>query len=415
MSMRVLAGLVLAGLTSVPVWGNTTNGVDPQAEAVLRSLSAYFLAASSFKVDLQAETRIEAQDMKQEFTTHGNLAVKRPDKLAMTVKNSMIGSMFLACDGTNFTAYLPAFNRYTVKPSGGSLEQLSKDMGASSPAFLPVISALLEQDPYQAFVKNASRVQYVGEEKRGDVACHHVKFFHKDFDCDAWIRTGPKPLLEAVKPCLAALGCASNMPPGMKTDVILQFKDWEVSTNLPDSLFAISLPAEAQKVDSLCPAVPDKEPEEADPAEALRSKPAPVFKLPLLGGGEFDLAAQKGKSAVVLCFWTTWAGPCHLALPMLEKEAAAFKDKGVVVVSINQQESEAAIREFIQNNGVTQPVAIDRNSDVAELYRVEGVPQIVVIDQSGLVRDIYLGYGKSLGDDLRGTLEALTAKPATAP
>jgi peroxiredoxin len=405
----------MACLLSLSAGAAVTNSVDPQADVVLRSLSAYFKAAPSFKVEMEAETRIESEDMKQEFTTRGSLAVKRPDKLAMMVKNSMIGAMLLVCDGTNVTAFLPGFNRYTVKPSGGSLEQLSQVMGASSPACLPVISALLERDPYEALVQNASRIQYLGEEKRGDVVCHRLKFAHQEFDCDAWIRTGPKPLLEAVKPCLAKMGVANNMPAGMKTDVILNLKEWEIGADLPSALFTIELPAEAQKADTLFPSEPETESEEPDPAEALRSKPAPAFKLPLLGGEEFDLAAHKGKAPAVLCFWTTWAGPCRFTLPMIEKTATAFKDKGVAFISINQQESDTAIQEFLKTTGVTVPVALDRNSEVAGLYQVAGVPQIVVVDKSGIVREVYLGYGKSLEDELHVVLNALTAAPLAIP
>ncbi len=414
MSMRRLAVLVLAGLATVSA-ADVTNTVDPKAEAVLQSVSDYFKAAPSFKVEMEAETRIEAEDMKQEFTTRAVLAVKQPDKLAMTVKNSMIGTMVLVCDGTNVTAFLPAFNRYTVKPSGGSLEQLSLVMGGASPACLPVVSALMERDPYDALVKDASRIQYLGEEKRGEVACHRLKFTHPEFDCEAWIRTGPQPLIEAVKPCLAKMGLAGKLPPGMKTDVILNLTGWEVGTDLPAALFAMTLPPEAQKADSLFPGQSEEEPVEVDPTEALRLKPAPTFRLPLLAGGTFDLAAQKGQAVSVLCFWTTWAGPCRLALPMLEKLAAAFKDKGVAVVGINQQEGDAAIKEFLGNAGVTIPVALDGGSEVAGLYQVAGVPQIVVVDKSGLVREVYMGYGKSLEDELRVVLEALTAPPPAAP
>ncbi len=416
MKLRCHVGLGLAFLVASMALGEgATNSVDPRAGAVLQALSDYFKAAPSFKVEMEAETHIVAEGMKQEFTTRAVLTIKRPDKLAMTAKNCMIGTLMLVCDGTNVTAFLPAFNRYTVKPSRGSLDQFSQEMRASSPTFLPVIAALLERDPYEAFMKDATRVQYVGEEMRGDVACHHLTFTHQGFDCDVWIRTGPKPLLEAIKPCLAEMGGEDKMPAGMKSDVMLNLKNWEIGPDLSNSLFTITLPPDAQKTDTLYPGPTENEPEEANSPEALLLKPAPGFTLPLLGGGDFDLAAQKDKTALVLCFWTTWAGPCRLALPMLEKTAAAFKDKGVTVVSVNQQESEATLHEFLANVGVTLPVALDRNSEAADLYQVAGVPQIVVIDKSGIVRKVYLGYGEKLEDELRAALEGLTANQTAVP
>lgn len=413
MKLPLLLAFLFSFMPLAPARADT-NTVDAKAEAVLRSLSAFFKDASSFKVDMEAATRIEAEDMKQEFTTRASLMVKKPAKLVMTVRNSMIGSMILVCDGTTLTTFLPAHKRYTVKPAPASLELLSHEMGASSPACLPVISALLESDPYSALIQNAECIRYVGEEKRDGIACHHLKFTHRDFDCDAWIRSGPKPLIEAIKPCLSKMNEMDKMPEGLKTDVILQLSGWEINTDFPDSLFTLELPPDAQKSDALLPGMGDtardeREAEPPGPADLMRSKPAPLFKLPLLSGGEFDLAAQKDKSATLLCFWTTWAGPCRNTLPILEKLAADYKDKAVSVVSINQQESTESILAFMKHEGVRVPVALDKESEVAGLYQVAGVPQIVIIDKSGVVRDVYMGYGKTLEDDLRVILNTLAA------
>lgn len=406
MRLRLLAVLLLAALPALA----QTNLIDPQAEPVLQALATFYHAAPAFKVDMEADTHIESDDMKQEFTTHATLAVKRPDKLAMSVRNSMIGAMLVACDGATVTTYLPGPNKYTVKPAPDSLELLSRDMGASSPACLPIISALLERDPYQALIHQVTRIRYAGQEKRGGHLCHHLVFTHAEFDCEAWIRTGPLPLLEAIKPSLAKLSAAGKLPPGLKADAVLTLTGWEFPTNMPDSAFSLDLPAAAQQTESLIPGMGEMENDdnEPDPSDALRLKPAPLFKLPLLGGGLFDLAAQKDKGATVLCFWTTWAGPCRLALPVLEKIAGAYKDKQVTVLSINPQEPEAAIREFMAAGGLTLGVALDPTSDVAEQYQVAGIPQIVIIDKTGLVRDVYMGYGKDLEKDLRKSLDSLT-------
>jgi peroxiredoxin len=79
------------------------------------------------------------------------------------------------------------------------------------------------------------------------------------------------------------------------------------------------------------------------------------------------------------------------------------------VVSINQQESTESILAFMKHEGVRVPVALDKESEVAGLYQVAGVPQIVIIDKSGVVRDVYMGYGKTLEDDLRVILNTLAA------
>lgn len=416
MKPQLILALALAALAPAPARAAESPVIDPKAGQVLLALADRFKAVSSFKVDMEAQTRMESADMKQEFTTHATLAVKRPAMLALAVRNGMIGSMILVSNGTNITAFLPAFKRFTVRPAPNSLEGLSREMGVASPVCLPVISALLERDPYGALVKDAARVEYLGEEKRGDTFCHRLKFTHKDFDCETWISAGPKPLLLAVKPCLANIPTRDALAPGVKADVMLNLNAWELDGDIPDSQFTLALPDDAMKSDTLCPGA--EEPDSADSvenlADALRLKPAPAFKLPLLGGGVFDMAAQKGTNVVVLDFWATWCSPCRLALPVLEKAALAYRGKGVSFVTVNQQESETDIREFLRNAGLNVAVALDAESDAAQLYKVAGIPQIVVIDKTGIVREAIVGYSKSLGDELGVIVDSLLKEQGPA-
>ena len=391
--------------------------VDPQADTVLRGLADHFTTIDAFRVELEAQTRLESEDMKQAFTTRATLTVQRPAKLAITVKNPMIGSLFLVCDGSNTITFLPALNRYSVRPAPKSLELLSQDMGAASPVCLPVISALLEREPYEALVKEASRIVYAGRENRGDADCHRLTFTHADFDCDAWISAGPRPVLVAVKPHLARLKGKNGFPAAMHAEVEINLNAWEIGGRIPDAAFALAIPADAQKTDTLFPVRGEpaeadaggEEEEAPDPAQALRLKPAPAFTLPLLGGGAFDLAAHKGKAPVMLLFWTSWAGPCRLLLPVFDKLARAYADKGLVCVSINEQESGDEVAAFLRDTGLKVPVALDTDSRTAALYQIAGIPQLVLIDKAGVVRESYIGYGQSLEDEVRVVLDALTA------
>ncbi|MBU4330247.1 MAG: TlpA family protein disulfide reductase [Acidobacteria bacterium] len=67
----------------------------------------------------------------------------------------------------------------------------------------------------------------------------------------------------------------------------------------------------------------------------LLGTPAPLFKLPLLDEGEFDLSQQKDKNIVILDFWATWCGPCKSAMPIIIEVAEEYKDRGVVLITVN--------------------------------------------------------------------------------
>lgn len=139
-------------------------------------------------------------------------------------------------------------------------------------------------------------------------------------------------------------------------------------------------------------------------AESEPDAAAPDFTLKLLDGGEFKLAAYRGRP-VVLNFWASWCGPCRAEAPVLEEAWQQYRDQGVMVVGIAVQDREETARAFIKEFGLTYPIGLDGDDRVATLYQVTGLPTSVFIDGRGRVRHRWVGaIGKSrltlLVDDL---------------
>jgi peroxiredoxin len=119
---------------------------------------------------------------------------------------------------------------------------------------------------------------------------------------------------------------------------------------------------------------------------------APVedFQLVDLDGTAHSLNQYRGK-IVLVNFWATWCKPCTTEMPAMQATYEKLRDKGFVVLAVNELEDDAKVREHIKQYGHTFPVLMDRNNKVANQFGVFGLPVSVFIDQQGRVREYIKG------------------------
>jgi cytochrome c biogenesis protein CcmG, thiol:disulfide interchange protein DsbE len=117
----------------------------------------------------------------------------------------------------------------------------------------------------------------------------------------------------------------------------------------------------------------------------VAARPAPAFTLPLFGGGQFDLAASRGKP-VLINFWASWCIPCEEEAAVLEAGSKAYADR-VAFIGVNVQDTEPLARDFMRRFGVTYPNGRDASGAIAVEYGMSGVPETYFVDRNGqLVR-----------------------------
>jgi peroxiredoxin len=105
------------------------------------------------------------------------------------------------------------------------------------------------------------------------------------------------------------------------------------------------------------------------------------FTLAELSGKTWTLKEQRGK-VVVLNFWATWCPPCRKEMPDLEMLYREFKDQGLVILAISDEDADK-VRPFIAEQKVTYPILLDPGRKVNELFRIEGIPKTFVYDRNG--------------------------------
>jgi peroxiredoxin len=114
------------------------------------------------------------------------------------------------------------------------------------------------------------------------------------------------------------------------------------------------------------------------------------FRLVDLEGKQQSLSQYRGK-VVLVNFWATWCKPCTTEMPAMQATYDKLREKGFVVLAVNELEDEAKVREHIKQYGHTFPVLLDHDNKVANQFGVFGLPVSVFIDEKGVVQQYIKG------------------------
>ena len=115
-----------------------------------------------------------------------------------------------------------------------------------------------------------------------------------------------------------------------------------------------------------------------------------TFQLTDLAGEPVRLSDLRGKG-VWLNFFASWCPPCQAETPVVRDVAAAYADRGLVVVGISVQETSAAnVAAYAAKYQLGYRIAADVTGEIYRLYRPPGIPTSIFIGPDGAVRSFVL-------------------------
>ncbi len=114
------------------------------------------------------------------------------------------------------------------------------------------------------------------------------------------------------------------------------------------------------------------------------------MRLPLIDGGDYDIASHRG-SWVVVNFWASWCASCVKEMPELSALHDAHDDVRVVGLAYEQIEPET-LRKALARRPVSYPIAIvDPYAMPPGIAAPRGLPMTYLIDPQGKVAREFLG------------------------
>jgi thiol-disulfide isomerase/thioredoxin len=126
--------------------------------------------------------------------------------------------------------------------------------------------------------------------------------------------------------------------------------------------------------------------------------PRTDFRLKTVDGRTLGPKDFRGQ-VVVVDFWATWCGPCHLQARILEPVYRDFKGRGVQFLAANVGEEPEQVKKFLKDKPFPYPVLLDPEESISAELGVAALPTLLIVDKKGKVA--YFQSGIADGDTLR--------------
>jgi hypothetical protein len=220
----------------------SAEGIDPEADRILKSMSSYLAATGAFSMNAEVALEVVMRDgQKLQLMSSETLLVQRPSRFRIHVKGMVADAEFVF-DGKVLTLYGRKPNVYVQRDVPGTIDDAIRAFEAET-GLTASGADLLFADPYAVLSEGVLSGAYLGTAYVDGIECHHLAFREDQVDWQLWVQAGDRPL-----PMRYVITSTWQMA---APQLEVSLRDWNTSPQITDKQFAFSVPRGARMLDAM--------------------------------------------------------------------------------------------------------------------------------------------------------------------
>ncbi|HEY2389805.1 MAG TPA: redoxin family protein [Candidatus Angelobacter sp.] len=380
------------------------NAATDEALALLKQAGQRYAKAKAYRIEAITETSSTSELSREWQKSFATVAEEPGNRFRYEVRSANADSIRIS-DGKTEWIYRVAEKAYTQHPTSADGPAISQnvmfaDMEESHTMKMRKTLAD-ETDAYQSAQSLPDEILTFNGVK---VPCSVIKAGTNDLKKPAGAGTVSEKTFwidkstGAIRKIVAHDHGPKMMAPGFTedTDTTELYPVVQLDTQLPDSIFTFAPPQTAKLVEKF-----------KDPfgGEDLTGQPAPAFTFKSEDNKEMSLASLRGKP-VILEFWATWCLPCVASMPEMAELYKQTRDKGLVLISVDEDEDAKVASDFLAKKNNPWPNFHDLG-DIKKAFSQTALPYTLLIDPEGKIVFSKIGSSDDSLSDLRAAIAKL--------
>jgi hypothetical protein len=239
--LGLVIGIALC-ISLVPGPVMSAEGLDPEADKILKSMSSYLGETKAFSVNTDIDFEVVTKNgQKLQLSSFATAVLKRPAKFHIQRKGMIADAEFIF-DGKTLTLHGKNLKVYARMEVPGTIDDAIRayelETGIPAPG-----ADLFFSDPDDILSSGVKSSAYLGTAYVNGIECHHLAFREDKVDWQLWVKAGDTPL--PMKYVITTKWHTAA------PQYEIRFRDWNTNPQINDKRFSFSAPAVAKRLETI--------------------------------------------------------------------------------------------------------------------------------------------------------------------